>query len=119
MKGSGGRIRGEVVKVAVVALMAAGLAGFGNSAPALGEPGTSPTTYNCYTQWWNTAWAQSCKSGGAAKKGYYKSEVDCSGVDSGRSLVKWREKGDTKTHKGKDCVFGITNGWIWWSLPGS
>lgn len=42
MKGSGGRIRGEVVKVAVVALMAAGLAGFGTPRLRSASPGRLP-----------------------------------------------------------------------------
>jgi hypothetical protein len=102
------------VKTAVVALLAAGVVGFGAGNPAEAA-GKSGLLYNCFTQWWNTAYAQGCEGSGAKHEGRYKSEVDCSFADSGRSYTRRWQKGETGLHNGGSCTYGVTNGWIYYA----
>ncbi|MFC8901901.1 hypothetical protein, partial [Micromonospora sp. NPDC057140] len=67
--------------------------------------------FNCYTQWWNTAWAQKCDSPGAKYAGTYVSGVDCS-LQSSKSMRVVRTQGSTSTVSGTDCTFSASNGWI-------
>lgn len=106
------RLRGQrrVAQVAVLGLLAAGAVGVTATAPAAAS-GTSSKTFNCYTQWWNTAWAQKCDSPGAKYTGTYQSGVACS-AESDKSFYKVRLQGSTATYSGSDCTFGASNGWI-------
>ncbi|MFF5073796.1 hypothetical protein ACFY2R_22000 [Micromonospora olivasterospora] len=73
--------------------------------------GTSSPVFNCYTQWWNTAWAQKCDSPGAKYAGTYVSGVACS-AQADKSMSIGRVQGSTATVSGTDCTFGASNGWI-------
>jgi hypothetical protein len=73
--------------------------------------GTSSRVYNCYTQWWNTAWAQRCAQPGAAWAGGYESTVSCS-LQGTRSLSVRRSQGSVADFPGADCTFSVSNGQI-------
>jgi len=75
--------------------------------------GTSGTAYNCYTQWWNTAWAQKCNRGGAHYAGTYESSVKCSAQGT-RYLTKFRLQKSTATYSGADCTFSASAGDIFY-----
>lgn len=96
-----------LAKVAVVALLATGVAGAAGPAEAAGKSGL---LFNCYTQWWNTAYAQGCEGSGAKLEGRYRSHVDCSGPDSGRTFDHRWQKGETGLVHAGDCTWGITDG---------
>lgn len=96
-----------VRQAATFAALVVGVVGIGISSPASGA-GTSNKSYNCYTQWWNTAWAQKC-DGGAAVVGRFESSVSCSAQGT-RYLTTYRLKGDDRVVKGSDCTFSASNG---------
>ncbi|GAA1641889.1 hypothetical protein ACFQY4_22535 [Catellatospora bangladeshensis] len=101
----------KVAQAAVLGALAAGTFGLGaNAAVAQGATGD---VYNCYTQWWNTAWAQKCYSAGAEATGTYESTIDCS-VTGRRYLPKFRRVGSTTTYPGVDCTFSASNGDIYY-----
>ncbi len=103
------RLAGKrVVQAAVLGLLASGAIGLTAAAPATAS-GTSNVVFNCYTQWWNTAWAQKCFSPGAKWAGHYYSTVDCSAQGS-RLLKKFRVQNSTTTYSGGDCTFSVGNG---------
>lgn len=62
------RLATRFTKTVVVCILAAGV-GFGG-APSSFAAGKSGSVNNCYTQWWNTALAQSCDSPGASDAGW-------------------------------------------------
>lgn len=94
----------------VLAVLALGVAGVIAAVPA-NAAGTSSSAYNCYTQWWNTAWAQKCGSGGADKFGTYESKADCNN-ESDKYLTKLRNQGSTAVYSGSDCSFKVNSGSI-------
>lgn len=100
----------RIKQVAVLGALAAGVFGFVISGPA-SAAGTSSSSYNCYTQWWNPAWAQKCGSGGASVVGNYESSVSCSAQGTRYKNV-YRLAGSTSTAKGSDCTFSVGNGKI-------
>lgn len=102
-----------VVKAVVVALLAIGATWVATAPASAG--GQSGKLYNCYTQWWNTAFAQGCADPGAKHAGRYRSEVDCSFIDSGRSYERRWQKNETGLHNGGSCTYGVTNGWIYYA----
>ncbi|MFC4149035.1 hypothetical protein ACFO0M_22505 [Micromonospora mangrovi] len=105
------RLTGKrVVQAAVLGLLAGGTVGLTATAPAAAS-GTSTTVFNCYTQWWNTAWAQKCSSPGAKYSGAYYSGVACS-YQTDKSMRKVRSAGSTTTYSGTDCTYSASNGWI-------
>lgn len=97
-------------KAAALGLLAAGSLALTTGAPAVAA-GTSGTVFNCYTQWWNTAWAQKCDSPGAKYTGSYYSGVACSS-QTDKSMKVVRLQGSRTTQSGTDCTFGASNGWI-------
>lgn len=99
-------------KTAVLGLLTAGVVTAGPTSPT-SAAGTSNTVLNCYTQWWSTAWAQRCYSGGADVAGRYRSRIFC-GVPSGIPLqiTVPRSQGSTSDEKGPDCVSFAFNGSI-------
>lgn len=98
----------KYVKHAVMlGALVVGVVGFGVSSPA-SAGGTSNTTYNCYTQWWSTAWAQKCPNG-ATKVGNYESSVSCSAQGT-RYKTVYRLAGDSRSLDGADCTFSVGNG---------
>jgi hypothetical protein len=100
--------RTVVRQALALGLLAVGFVGFSATAPA-SAAGTSNVEYNCYTQWWNTAWAQKCGTGGADFYGYYQSSVSCSAQGT-RTLTVQRGAGSTGTVSGPDCTFSVSNG---------
>ncbi|GAB3801752.1 hypothetical protein [Micromonospora zhanjiangensis] len=100
----------RATRVAVLGLLAAGATGAIATSPAFAA-GTSDTVGNCYTQWWNTAWAQKCPAPGAKWTETYESGITCS-AQGGRTLTVGRAKGSTSTVNGSDCTFSASNGWI-------
>ena len=107
---SASQVGKRLAQAAVLGLLAAGTAGMVATGPA-SAAGTSSKVFNCYTQWWNTAWAQQCDSPGAKYAGKYISGVDCT-AQSGKSIEVGRAQGSTTTAKGSDCVFSASKGWI-------
>ncbi|MFF5230965.1 hypothetical protein [Dactylosporangium sp. NPDC000521] len=104
--------RKSVVKVS--ALSALTLAAFMVATPAAFAAGTSGKVNNCYTQWWNTAWAQKCDAPGASVSGNYTSIVDCSAPEiPDRSMNVTRSTNSTDTVPGySNCIYGINTGYI-------
>lgn len=100
----------RIAQVAVLGLLAAGAVGVTATAPAVAG-GMSTTVFNCYTQWWNTAWAQKCNSPGAKYTGTYVSGVACSS-QTDKAMSKVRLQGSTTTYSGTDCTFSASDGWI-------
>lgn len=100
-------MKSTVQAVALTAL-AAGAIAVSATAPA-SAAGTSTSHYNCYTQWWNTAWAQKCAAGGADVVGWYESTVSCSSQPD-KYLDKYRLAGNATTYSGVDCSFSVSNG---------
>ncbi|HEY0698623.1 MAG TPA: hypothetical protein VGD43_12535 [Micromonospora sp.] len=98
----------SIAKAGVLGLLAAGAIGIGLNTPALAG-GTSTSSYNCYTQWWNTAWAQKCGGSGAAVVGWYRSDAYCS-YEADKWLEKYRLPGSTATYSGTSCTFSVTGG---------
>lgn len=97
-------------EAALLTAMAGGI--FGLAAPGTAQAaGTSGTVAGCYTQWWNTAWAQKCPSPGAVFTGTYQSSVNCS-VTGTRYLTVGRAQHSTGTVSGSDCAFSASNGKI-------
>ncbi|QOC94171.1 hypothetical protein [Micromonospora craniellae] len=105
-----GRLGKRVAQTAVLGLLAAGTAGMVATSPAFAA-GTSSKVFNCYTEWWNTAWAQKCSAPGATWAGAYDSGVACS-AQADKSMRVGRTQGSTNTVSGTDCTFGASNGWI-------
>ncbi|NIL59535.1 hypothetical protein [Salinispora arenicola] len=97
--------------MAALGLLAAGAVGLTAAGPAAAA-GTSDPRNNCYTQWWNTAWAQKCGSAGASDQGLYTSTAHCSGVDRLRTLTEYRKYRDDFTAKGSDCLWSVKDGLI-------
>ena len=102
--------RKQVAQAAVLGLLAFGAVGVTATAPAVAA-GTSSSVFNCYTQWWNTAWAQKCNSPGAKYTGTYVSGVACS-AQADKSMSHVRLQGSTATYSGTSCTFGASSGWI-------
>ncbi len=88
-------------------LLAASAIAVSATAPA-SAAGTSKTHYGCYTQWWNTAWAQKCPTGNTVV-GTFESSVACSAQGT-RYLSKYRLPGSTTQYDGADCTFSASNG---------
>lgn len=99
-----------IAQMGVLGLLAVGAVGVTATAPALAS-GTSDTMFNCYTQWWNTAWAQKCPNG-ATWSGVYVSGVSCSGVDSDGYMEIARAQGSTAVYSGDDCIYSASDGWM-------
>jgi hypothetical protein len=93
--------------VAALSILAFGATMTAATAPAIAS-GTSSSHYGCYTEWWNTAWAQKCPSG-AQVVGNYESSVYCSAQGT-RYLTKYRLAGNSTTYSGSDCAFSVSNG---------
>ena len=104
------RLGKRVAQAAVLGLFAAGTAGVMVTSPAFAADKSS-SVFNCYTQWWNTAWAQKCNTPGAKYAGTYVSGVACS-AQSDKSMTQGRVRGSRDTRYGADCTFGASNGWI-------
>lgn len=102
----------NVLKVG--ALSALTITAFAVAAPPAFGAGTSGKVNNCYTQWWNTAWAQKCDSPGASVSGNYTSIVDCSAPEiPDRSMNVNRSLNSTDTVSGySNCAWGINTGYI-------
>jgi hypothetical protein len=100
----------QAAVLGILSLGAVGVTTMGAVAPAAAR-GTSGEVLNCWTQWWNTAWAQKCSSAGAAFTGTYISRVACSS-EPDKSLRVGRAKGSTKDMPGADCSFRVSNGRI-------
>ncbi|MDG4766782.1 hypothetical protein O7632_22160 [Solwaraspora sp. WMMD406] len=108
---SGFRRHGKrAVQAGVLALLAAGAFSLTATGPAVAG-GTSGSVFNCYTQWWNTAWAQKCGAPGAKYTGTYVSGIGCS-AQSGKRIDVVRVQGSRGTVSGPDCTFSANNGWI-------
>jgi hypothetical protein len=101
----------RIAQGAILGLLALGTIGVTAAAPA-NAAGTSAPIFNCYTQWWNTAWAQKCSSPGAKFAGTYYSGVTCSGLDGDGLMSVVRTKGSTATRSGGDCLYSASDGWI-------
>lgn len=102
----------RLAQAAVLGLLTAGALAMGG--PSATAAGTSEPIFNCYTQWWNTAWAQKCDpdKGGAKWAGTYESSISCSAQGT-RYLTKGRLQGSTTTtYSGSDCTFSASNGKI-------
>lgn len=99
----------KLTQAAVLGLLTAGAIAIGG--PSATAAGTSAPIFNCYTQWWNTAWAQKCNSPGAKWAGTYESPISCSAQGT-RYLTKFRPQGSTTTYSGPDCTFSASNGRI-------
>ncbi|RNL87811.1 hypothetical protein EFE23_26545 [Micromonospora solifontis] len=97
----------------MLGLLGVGAVGLTATTPAVAA-GTSNSIFNCYTQWWNTAWAQKCSSPGAKYAGTYTSGVACSS-QADKSMSIGRAQYSTATYSGTDCTFGASNGWITYS----
>ncbi|MER7169590.1 hypothetical protein ABT336_26485 [Micromonospora sp. NPDC000207] len=100
----------RIAQAAVLGLLTASATGMmaTNSAFAAGS---SSKTFNCYTQWWTTAWAQKCDAPGAQYAGTYISGIACS-AQTDKSFDRVRPQGSTTTVPGTDCTFGASNGWL-------
>ncbi len=98
-------------QLAVIGALAAGVVAFTATGPATAA-GTSSSENNCYTQWWNTAWAQKCGSGGARVGGVYDSWVTCDPLSTHPHLIQNRPRGNTQTFSGDDCGVKAFNGKI-------
>jgi|APThiThiocy_cv2_1041547.scaffolds.fasta_scaffold00386_42 glutamate dehydrogenase/leucine dehydrogenase len=98
------------LKLATVSMLAAGVTLV--AAPiAANAGGISPSANRCYTQWWNTSWAQRCDGATLAAK--YTSNVKCSWPEiPNRSLTATRSVGSTDTFWGADCMYGAYGGTI-------
>lgn len=105
-----GSLGKRVAQATALAMLSAGAVGMMAAGPAAAA-GTSSKIFNCYTQWWNTAWAQKCDSPGAQYAGTYVSGVACSS-EPDKTMSKGRTQGSTATYSGSDCTFGASNGWI-------
>lgn len=103
------RLGKHVVKAAVLVALLVGAVGMTATNPAVAA-GTSGKIFNCYTQWWNTAWAQKC-SPGATWTGRYVSGIACS-LQADKTLAVVRLQGSTATYSGSQCLVGASNGWI-------
>ena len=101
-------IRNSVAISAVVAVLA--LVG---AQQASAVSGTSGSTYKCYTETWNTAWAQKCDPSGPSKAGTFVSQVACS-VQADKSMDVRRALKANGTVYGKDCTFSASNPRISW-----
>ncbi|MFF3867201.1 hypothetical protein [Micromonospora sp. NPDC001898] len=104
------RLGKRVAQAAALGMLVAGTAGMMATTPAFAA-GTSTKVFNCYTQWWNTAWAQKCDAPGAKYAGAYVSGVECS-AQPDKDITVGRAQGSTSTSNGTDCTFGANNGWI-------
>lgn len=111
-QGSSQSIGRRVAQVAVLGLLAMGSVGLTATTPAFAS-GTSDTKFNCYTQWWNTAWAQKCPSG-ATWTGVYTSGVVCSS-QTDKSMAVVRVQGSNTVESGDDCSHSASDGWISYS----
>ncbi len=102
----------NVLKVSALSVLS--ITAFAVAAPAAFGSGTSGKVNNCYTQWYNTAWAQKCDSPGASVAGNYTSIVDCSAPEApDRSMSVTRSKNSTDTVPGySNCYYGINTGYI-------
>ncbi|MDQ1306997.1 MAG: hypothetical protein QG671_2829 [Actinomycetota bacterium] len=94
----------------LLSVVGIGLASVG-LAPAASAGGTSSSVYGCYTQWWNTAWAQKCSSGSPSQPGIYLSTAYCkAGFD--QIVQRHRYPGESETFNGNDCSIKVTGGKI-------
>jgi hypothetical protein len=98
----------RAAQAAVLVTLFAGAVGMA-AGPATAQ-GKSNELFNCYTQWWNTAWAQECPQG-ATWSGVYTSGVACS-LQSGKRMSVVRPQGSSTTHSGEDCMYRASQGWI-------
>jgi hypothetical protein len=101
------RTLGELAALFALSLGIAGLAAPGTAQAA----GTSSSVMNCYTQWWNTAWAQKCSAPGAAFTGSFESKIACS-AQGDKYLTVGRAQHSTATVSGSDCAHSASNGSI-------
>ena len=100
----------RVMKATMAGLFTAGIIALGIAGPAAAG-GTSSSDFNCYTQWWNTAWAQKCYSGGADTTGNFQSGIECT-AQFDKSFTKWRVAYSTATYSGVSCTFAADKGWL-------
>jgi hypothetical protein len=99
------------VKLATLALTAIGMT---TIAPSIAQAsGTGNYIYNCYGQWWDTAWAQACAWPGATEEGTYRSTADCNN-EPDPNLDVWRTYGSTRQFSGPNCSFSARNVTTWW-----
>lgn len=105
--------RKRIGQALVLGLLGVGAVGLTATTPAVAA-GTSNSIFNCYTEWWNTAWAQKCSSPGAKYAGTYTSGIACSS-QTDKSMSIGRAQYSTATYSGTDCTFGASNGWITYS----
>lgn len=99
-----------VAQSAILLALFIGAVGITTTGPAAAE-GKSKTIFNCYTQWWNTAWAQRCDNPGSEWAGVYRSGIICS-LQGTRTITVVRAQHDRRDAKGPDCTFSASNGTI-------
>jgi len=99
------KVRGAAQATLILAL--AGVAGSLMTGNAWASS-TGNKVNNCYGIWFTRDWNQDCTSAGAAAEGTYKSTADCTAPQiPDKTLSEYRFKGDTTSHDGPDCKYGI------------
>ncbi|WP_055483260.1 hypothetical protein [Sphaerimonospora mesophila] len=80
-------------------------------APTASAAGTSPSTYGCYAQWWNTAFAGKCSKATQTIWPVYV-EGDCDWELDKEDGPFTIQKGFSGTFDSNECTFKVNRAWL-------